>query len=146
MKSKLLFGFLIILAAAIFFGPACVIWSTLSMYNTRVTSQPDQVVRDFYTWYLDDNGNPLVDRTYQSNRHLSPKMIVFLDEYTREGMSYDPMFCGDTQPTEIRAAPAKISGGQATVAVITSIANHGFSVELIYQNGDWLIDKVNCTP
>ena len=136
MKSKLLFGFLIILAAATFSSLTFVIWPAFSMRNTRVTSQPDQVVRDFYDWYLSYDGNPLVDRTYQSNRHLSPKMIVFLNEHTRKGMSYDPMFCGDVKPTEIKAAPAKISGGQATVAVISSIANHGFSVKVIYQNGD----------
>lgn len=146
MKSKLLLGFLIVLAAATFSSLAFVIWPAFSIRNIQVASQPDQVVRDFYDWYLSYDGNPIVEHAYRSNRRLSPEMIAFLDGFTREGMSYDPLLCAQDKPTNIRAAPARVSGWQASAEVVTSFANHGFSVELIYQNGDWLIDKVNCRP
>jgi hypothetical protein len=146
MQNKKLAGFVIILAATIFSTLAFVIWPTLYMNNEQATTQTQQVVRDFYGWYLSYDGNPLVDHAYRSSRYLSPDMIAFLDDFTRDGMNYDPVLCAQDNPTDIKISPTKVSGGQATIDVATNFEGHDFSVELVQTNGDWLIDKVNCAP
>lgn len=146
MKNKNQIAFLIILVAAAFSTLAFVIWPTLYVTNKQITSQPDQVVRDFYASYLSYEGNPLVDKVYRSSEYLSPDMIAFLDEFTQGGMQYDPVLCAQDKPTDINTSPAQVSGGQASVDVSTSFANHKFTVELVQLDNEWLIDKVVCQP
>jgi len=144
MKNKNQIAFLIILVAAGFSTLAFVIWPTIYATNEQVASQPDQVVQDFYAWYLTYDGNPLVEHAYRSSNRLSPDMIAFLDEFTQDGMHYDPVLCAQDKPSEIVTGLAQVAGGQASVEVTTSFENHAFSVELVQTNGDWLIDKVTC--
>lgn len=146
MKNKTQIGFLIILAAAVFSAFAFVIWPALAMNDRQITSQPEQVVQDFYTWYLNYPGNPLVDRAYRSSKQLSSEFIQFLDDFTQGGMQYDPVLCAQDVPNRISTALAQISGDKATVLVTTSFTNHSFSAELVQVNGDWLINKVLCKP
>jgi hypothetical protein len=144
MKNKNQIAFLIILVAAGFSTLAFVIWPSIYATNEQLASQPEQVVQDFYASYLSYDGNPLVDHVYRSSEYLSPDMIAFLDEFTQDGMNYDPILCAQDKPTEINTSPVEVSGGQASVGVITSFENHAFSVELVQTNDNWLIDKVNC--
>lgn len=145
MKNKTQIGFLIILAAAIFGALAFVIWPALNLDDRQVSSQPDQVVQDFYGWYLSYEGNPLVDGAYRASEHLSPDFISFLDDFTgQEGMAYDPVLCAQDVPSDISTSPAEVQEGEASVKVSTSFANHSFTVELVQTNGDWLINKVIC--
>ena len=120
------------------------IWPSVIANNEQVVSQPDQVVQDFYTWYLSYDGNPLVDHAYRSSNHLSTDMIAFLDEFTQDGMNYDPVLCAQDRPTEINVSPAQVSGRDATVEVTTNFDNHAFSVELNQMENNWLINKVFC--
>ncbi|MGD8405269.1 MAG: DUF3828 domain-containing protein [Anaerolineales bacterium] len=145
MKNKNQFAFLIILVAAGFSTLAFVIWPTVNATNDQATSQPDQVVQDFYTSYLSYDGNPLVDHVYRSSEFLSPDMIIFLDDFIHNGMDYDPLLCAQDKPTEINTSLAQVSGDQASVEISTNFENHAFSIELVQTNGDWLIDKVICT-
>ena len=144
MKNKNQIAFLIILIVAGFSTLAFIIWPTLYATNEQVTSQPDQVVEDFYASYLSYDGNPLVDHAYRSSKYLSPDMIAFLDEFTQDSMNYDPILCAQDKPSEMVTGLAQVAGGRASVEVTTSFENHAFSVELVQTNGDWLIEKVNC--
>jgi hypothetical protein len=146
MQNKTLAGFVIILAAAIFGALAFVIWPTVFMTNEQATSQTEQVVQDFYDWYLSYDGNPLVDHAYRTGRYLSPEMVAFLDDFTQNEMGYDPVLCAQDKPASISPTAARVAGGWASVEVSTSFEGHRFSVELIQTDGDWLIDKVNCAP
>lgn len=146
MQNKNVIGFVIILAAAIFATLAFVLWPTIFMTNEQVTTQTEQVVRDFYDWYLSYDGNPLVDHAYRSSRHLRPEMVAFLDDFSQDGMAYDPVLCAQDKPASITPTASRVAGGWARVEVTTSFEGHGFSVELIQTDGDWLIDKVNCAP
>ena len=146
MKNKNQFGFLIILFAAAFGTLAFVIWPTISMANKQANTQTQQVVRDFYSWYLSYDGNPLADHAYRSSRYLSPDMVAFLDGFTQDGMTYDPVLCAQDKPTDINVSPPQLSGSRATVEVSTNFEGHEFTVELMQANGDWLIDQVNCKP
>jgi hypothetical protein len=146
MKNKSPIALLIILVAAGFSTLAFVIWPTIYATKAQVTTQPDQVVRDFYTSYLSYDGNPLVDHVYRSSEYLSPDMIAFLDVFTQDGMQYDPVLCAQDKPTVINASPAQVSADRATVDVTTSFADHRFTVELVQIENEWLIDKIVCQP
>ena len=146
MKNKSHIAFLIILVAAGFSTLAFVNWPTIYAPNLQVTTQPDQVVRDFYASYPSFDGNPLVDHVYRSSEYLSPDMMAFLDEFTQDGMQYDPVLCAQDKPTEINASPAQVSIDRATVEVTTSFADHKFTVELVQIENEWLIDKIVCQP
>lgn len=144
MKNKNQVAFLIILIAAGFSTLAFVIWPSVYATNKQGVSQPDKVVQDFYAWYLSYDGNPLVDHAYRSSNYLSTDMIAFLDEFTQDGMNYDPILCAQDRPSEINVSPVQVSGGRGTVEVTTNFDNHAFSVELIQMENNWLIDKVVC--
>lgn len=146
MKNKNLIGFAIILAAAIFGTLAFVIWPTVFMTDKQATNQTEQVVQDFYDWYLSYDGNPLVDGAYRASRYLSPGMVVFLDDFTAGEMDYDPILCAQDKPASITPSTSQVTDGWAKVEVTTSFARHQFAVELVHKQGGWLIDKVNCAP
>jgi hypothetical protein len=73
-------------------------------------------------------------------------MVAFLDDFTQDGMQYDPVLCAQDKPTEINASPAQVSVDRATVDVTTSFAGHKFTVDLIQIENEWLIDKIVCQP
>ncbi len=85
-------------------------------------------------------------KSIRSSRNLRPEMVAFLDDFTQDGMGYDPLLCAQDKPASISATASRVTGGWASVDVTTSFEGHGFSVELIQNDGDWLIDKVNCAP
>lgn len=145
MQNKNLIGFVIILASAIFYTLAFVIWPTVFMTNEQVTTQTEQVVQNFYDWYLSYDGNPLADHAYRSSRYLRPEMIAFLDDFTQSEMGYDPILCAQDKPASLSPSASRVAGGWAKVEVTTGFEGQGFSVELIQTDGDWRIDKVNCT-
>ncbi|MBT3392092.1 MAG: DUF3828 domain-containing protein [Chloroflexi bacterium] len=146
MKNKNQLGFLIILAAAIFSALAFVIFPAMKINDRQSINQPDQVVQDFYTWYLAYDGNPLVDKAYQSSSFLSTDFITFLDDFTQAEMRYDPILCAQDKPTEINTSQAQVSGAQASVEVSTSLAGHQFTVELVQIDNAWLMNRVICQP
>lgn len=146
MQNRNLVGFAIIIGAAIFGTLAFVLWPAIFMTNEQATGQTEQVVRDFYDWYLSYDGSPLADHTYRASKHLRPNMVAFLDEFSQEEMGYDPLLCAQEKPDGITPTGSQVAGGWAKVDVTTSIEGHAFSVELIQTDGTWLIDKVNCAP
>lgn len=146
MKYKTYIGFLIILVPAVFSAFAFVIWPAMSFNDRQGNSQPEQVVQDFYAWYLDYAGNPLEDRAYRNSKQLSPDFIQFLDDFIQSEMQNDLVLCAHDVPAGISTFPAQVAGDKATVSVSTSFANHSFFVELVQVNGDWLINKVICKP
>lgn len=146
MNNKKQFGFLIILSVAAFATLAVVILPTLKMGNKQANTNIQQVVQDFYNWYLSYDGNPLVDHVYRGSRHLTPEMVAFLDDFTQNGMAYDPVLCAQDKPGAINVLQPQISGNQASVTVKTDFESHEFSVELAQVDGNWLIDKVTCRP
>ncbi len=144
MKNKTQIGFLIILAAAIFYALAFIIWPALAVLSKQETTHPEQVVQEFYKWYLSYQGNPLSSRAFRSSPQLSQNMIDNLERALQGGLMFDPVLCAQDKPTTIQTSPAQISGGEALVQVKTSFADHSFVVKLVQVDGDWLIDQVEC--
>ncbi len=144
MINKNQFGFLIIVVASVFATLAFVLFPTIIKGNEQEKAR--KVAQDFYNWYLSYEGHPLVDSAYRSSPYLSPEMVAFLDDFTRNGMAYDPVLCAQDKPGKIEIAQPQISANRASTTVSTDFEGHEFTVDLVKVDGNWLIDKVTCQP
>jgi hypothetical protein len=133
---------------------------TLPAAEVAVAAEgPEQVVEDFYTWYLDyvaydveagTRENALVDGAYRSNEHLTEDFVGRVDEKLtamREngpGGGYDPFLCAQDIPEHVTVLDAQITGDQAQVTVETSFPNHQFSLQLEEGDGGWQIADIVC--
>ena len=89
---------------------------------------PQEIVTEFYTWYLDYAGqpperrNPLVDRAYRGHRLLSPAFVAevdaLLDSWTDGRHSgFDPFLLAQDIPVRVEAVGSTLSGDTAQVTV-----------------------------
>jgi len=135
-----------------------VIWPAIYAGNqqstTPVPAPPEQVVRDFYAWYLGYSGNgstgefrnPLVDKAYRRSDALTQDFIARLDAFTAQPMMFDPILCAQDVPASVSTTAADVSGATAIVRVETSFAGrHAFDVRLTQEGGAWKIAEVICS-
>ncbi len=154
MNRKNQIGFLITLFAAALATLAFVIGPAIYAGNqqaaTPAPAAPEQVVRDFYAWYLGYIGhgstgefrNPLVDKAYRHSDALTQDCIARLDTFTAQPMMFDPILCAQDVPASVSATAGTVAGNTATVRVETSFAGHAFDVRLAQGRGDWKIADV----
>ncbi len=151
MNRKNQIGFLIILFAAALATLAFVIGPAIYAGNqqaaTPAPAAPEQVVRDFYAWYIGyaATANPLVDKAYRSSDALTQDFIARLDAFTAQPMMFDPILCAQDVPSGITTTAADVTGATATVRVETSFAGHAFAVRLAQEGGAWKIADVICS-
>ena len=152
MKNKKLFFWVLIMAVAILVSLVIILPSGLAFSgnkayreNTQINSEVEEIVKDFYNGYIQYDGNPLVDKAYQANPFLSDDFITFLDEFTSDGMMYDPILCAQDFPQSISVGDPIPSDDQVIVPVKTSFEGHHFEVELKQVDGEWKIDSVRCS-
>ncbi len=140
MTRKSQIAFLGILLVAIVATLVFVILPTTAQQN------PDQVVQEFYTWYIDyaQSSNPLVDKAYRSAANLAPAFVARMDDFTSRPMMFDPILCAQDVPTSITTAAPVIDGATATVHVETSFPGHTFDVRLARDGRTWQITDVIC--
>lgn len=141
MTRKTQLGFLGILLVAI------VATLVLVILPTTAQQAPDQVVQEFYTWYIAyaQTANPLVDKAYRSSEALSQDFIARMDEFTSQPMMFDPILCAQDVPVSISTAKPAVARSTATVHVETSFAGHAFDVELAKDGNTWKITDVVCS-
>lgn len=80
---------------------------------------PQEVVTQFYRWYIGYPGNPLVDKEYRTSPYLAPSFIQEVDEtlasFDRGGG--DPFLLAQDIPEEFTVGEATLAGDRATVAL-----------------------------
>jgi len=131
-------------------GPAAVYVSRAQVTNE---APPEDVVSDFYAWYLGSidlkaGRNPLVDRAYRSSGFLSEDFVArvdaLLDSFQHGG--YDPFLLAQDVPESVEVGEAVVSGDTAQVPMETSFEGHRFLVALKRIDGAWKIDDVDQMP
>jgi hypothetical protein len=104
---------------------------------------PDQVVSDFYDWYLDRSVGGI--RDIHESVHLTGDLISRYDEAMQSGGPGGgiSLVCAQDFPDEIVINSTEISGSSASVIAHTSF---GSTLELTLKidGGDWKIDNVQC--
>jgi hypothetical protein len=157
MKAKVRFGLvglmLVAIAAAVV-GLGGESPALAGEISKPAAAAPDDVVREFYGWYLDYSGeggdrrSPLADAAYRSSDDLTGACVARVDtvltSFDKGG--YDPFLLAQDVPTSIDVGVVEIFENVAHVPVETSFAGHAFLVTLIREDGAWKIDAVNPTP
>ena len=150
MDNKKIFSIVLIVFVAILVSGA-IIFRPESLFR----SQPEQVVQDFYTWYLDYIGdpasgnfqNPLVDKAYHNSDYLTASFAQHIDDVLAgfEGQSgYDPFLCAQAIPTVINTDGVFQHGELASVIVRTNFIHHYMTVDLIKNGNKWNIMNITC--
>jgi len=150
MKGRLILGMglvVLVVAGVVMlpgFGPA----------EATDSMAPDEVVSDFYDWYLGFIGqgevrqNPLVERAYRSSEHLSAAFIAEVDDLldTSERGGGDPFLLAQDVPVKIEVGELTLSGDGATVKVEMFWGGNPVPSErlavLRLMDGQWKIEGV----
>jgi len=146
MKNKQLIGFLVVVFAALLGTLAFVIFPTIQV-DPRPTASPEQVVNNFFSWYLGYQGNVLTDKAYRQNSALTPGFIDRVDELLvrfENQAGYDPFLCAQMVPTEIQVDAVFTNPEWVYVLMRTNFPNHFFTVDLLQSDKEWKIDNVTC--
>ncbi len=106
---------------------------------------PQEVVEEFYSWYLGYEGNPLSSGAYKESPYLAPSFKEYLDSGYERGA--DPVLCAQDIPPSFEVGEVSISGGTARVNLRQSFGPSGriVPVELEKVEGKWLISDVFCS-
>jgi hypothetical protein len=80
---------------------------------------PQEVVTQFYRWYIGYPGNPLVDKEYRASPHLASSFIQAVDQTlaSQERGGGDPFLLAQDIPERFAVGEATVSGEQAGVAL-----------------------------
>jgi hypothetical protein len=107
---------------------------------------PDRVVEDFYTWYINYPGNPLVEGAHRSNELLTETFVEKIDAIRASftGGGYDPVLCAQDVPESFQVGSPEVADHAASVRVDTSFPGHFFGVELQKLEDVWKIADVEC--
>ena len=117
---------------------------------------PEETVEAFYKWYIEYSGtpenstfkSPLSDKAYRESEYLSPTFIHFIDTFMTlppEQANYDPILCAQNIPANIFVEASYQTEENMRVLVGDDFAGyHRFTVDLVDQEGQWLINNVVC--
>jgi len=117
---------------------------------------PAETVESFYQWYIDYSGtaesssfrSPLSDKAYRESEYLSTAFIQSIDTFMTlppEQANHDPILCAQNVPGKVFVEAVYQSNEKTRVLVGDDFAGyHRFTVDLVDQESQWLIDSVVC--
>jgi spore germination protein GerM len=113
---------------------------------------PAEQVNQFYNDWISYPGNPVQGRRYDDPDRLTAEFIQRLDNTIARGnLRVDPILCAQNKPTSITIGDTTTNADTASVIVQTNLATgpdsattHNVQVELVQQDGQWLIADVIC--
>ncbi len=104
-------------------------------------SAPQDAVREFYSWWIDYEGNPLSDKAYLESEFLSAE----LKEKIPEARGYDPILCAQDIPPGFSIESVNLDGEEATVYLREEGFEQIIPIELKVIDGQWKIVDVVCS-
>jgi len=117
---------------------------------------PEDTLESFYQWYIDYSRtpetstfrSPLNDKAYRESEYLSPAFIQYIDTFMTlppEQANYDPILCAQNVPGNVYVEAVYQHNEKTRVLVGDDFAGyHRFTVDLIDEEGRWLINNVVC--
>ena len=120
-----------------------------------VEPAPDQVVTDFYDWYLGyirgeaDRRNPLVDGAYRTSGYLTGRFVNEIEQtlasFDKGG--FDPILMAQDVPERVEVGEVTVTGDEAHVEVQMYWGNNPTpserTVTLVRVDGEWKIDGIS---
>jgi len=108
----------------------------------------EDTTKEFLTTWISYEGNPLIDRIYRNNPHVSSefsqKLDMMIDSF--ETTAYDPVLCSQSVPSDIKIANTSIKENSAVITVDELFFGNSKMTEIIlHKTGDtWLINDIVC--
>ena len=136
MSKKYLLMMFVLLSAILL--AAC---ANNSIANVPASS-PDQVVEQFYSWYLGDR--EMGPKDLRDSELLSQTYFKKLEESSGPGMG-STMVCAQDFPDQVMVEETETDGNHGRVMVKTSFGNH-IAIDLQLENNQWLIIAATCQP
>jgi hypothetical protein len=103
-----------------------------------------QVVQEFYDWYITYPGHPIVSGAYAEHALVGEQLVKAVEQQREDGLIADPILCAQDVPNSVTAGEAVVDGNTAQVHLTTSFEGHELDVELQVIDGEWKINKVIC--
>lgn len=114
--------------------------------TNSATLAPQEVVEQFYNWYLSLDDSPMATEAYLESELVSDrfKELISSQLTSEQENQVDPFLLAQDQPTEFRVAESIIEGDTAAIKVVFTIGQQEFyrQVDLIKTNGIWQINQV----
>lgn len=118
-------GIVALLVVAVLVGAGLYGGATAQEGARTNADAPEQVVADFYDWYLGYIGkgetmrNPLVDGVYRECGYLTDDFVTEIDETLAsfDQGAFDPILMAQDVPERIDVGASDVAGDKATVTV-----------------------------
>ncbi len=120
--------------------------------ESPAAASPAEQVSQFYNDWISYPGNPLQGQRYDNPDRLTAEFIQRLDDtLAQSNLPADPILCAQNVPTRIEIGDTTTDADTASVIVQTiwatgpdSATIQNVPVELVQQDGRWLITDVVC--
>ena len=162
MKDKKIFIWVLIIAVAILVSAVIILSPVLAIsgnknyqQNTEISTEPlttpEEVVAEFYTWYLAYIGdpaagemrNPLVDGAYRESGFLSDGFIQELDDLNLEGSPADPILMAQDIPQDFSVEPGTEAGTAIVHLQFGPDSIRHLKVSMVENGGGWMITGIS---
>jgi hypothetical protein len=101
---------------------------------------PEQVVQQFYNWYLDERESAPKDARQSGVLTADLSGRIEASRLSGEPVNF---VCAQDFPENVTVGSASLEGDQASVPVETSWGGR-LEIRLLASEGEWLIDEVQC--
>lgn len=105
-------------------------------------SPPEQVVEDFYVWFLELGPNGELN-DFRESPLISSAGMSAIEETLAGGLGANPIVCAQDIPESVEVGKASVSGDQAEVLVESSFGN-SIAVTLELVGEQWFISDFSC--
>ena len=132
----------IVFIAILLFG----FWKFWSMTPDK---KPEAVAGDFYSWYLEYEGNALLSGAYKKSGYLTSRFIDQIETQLNESkglITQDPIFCKQSIPDRFFMTNPNIQKKSAQITLVQFFQEelHSAKIKLVHQFGKWKIDDIIC--
>lgn len=110
---------------------------------------PEQVVREFYTAWVDFEGNPMVERFYENHDLLTDDLELrirqILDSFGIGG-GFDPVLCAQDKPQSMEFVLTHQTDEKAIVEIAQDFGGNQkvIKADLVKERKRWLINEIIC--
>ena len=115
--------------------------------DNQTMNTPEQAVNEFYSMWINHEGNPMMDGVYQNNPLITKALSQRIDEIIAgfDMGGYDPVLCAQDKPQSYTIESVELNNDQATI--LLSLDFYGsprpILVALI-NDGSWKLDNISC--
>lgn len=125
--------------------------ATQSAPADTAEGSPSDVVNEFYTAWMDYDGDPVADQAYDQDGLVTAAFAEGMAEAIADAPAgTDPILCAEGKPDRfsVRAQPVDADTDRTTAVVTGTYGSETVmaTVLLEREGNDWKIDRIKCAP